>query len=408
MTGFLAASIFGALAGLAAGASLLGRRRLLSAGLPRVTAVLVRNPDIVTTKRDGETVIALAGNDEGLVLNPLAEQCWELTDGTRPIWKIAAQVAATHGLRASEALRQVRSFSRSLKLGLLALEPAEWDLVHLHRDGLFARGSTPEIVEAPRGDGLIVHAARCLRGGDAVVRPWRGSSSERRRGAAAMRKHRADEEELEEAAREFKRGWDLCASGRLVESLSAFERCSSLAPRWANATYQIGYVLLRLGRYEQARNKLEEVEELSPGFYMVREYLDQARRLAMGDLSHEAFLLLDRANSAGLTDPDATIRLARRALEISPDFPSARLILAKAYERKHLLHMALEELSQTIQMNPDKATLCHALLSRGTIFMAQGLKERAIREWTQVIRLDGSATATRSALASLASSDSVH
>lgn len=408
MKSLLVASILGAAAAFAYATVLLGRRRLLEAGLPRATAVLVPNPDIVTSTRDGETVIGLAGNDEGLALNALASRCWELTDGKRPIWKIAAQVAAAHGIGAAEALREVRSFSRSLKLSLLALERSEWDLVHLHRDGLFAGNAGAGIVETSRGEGLIVHAAACVSGADGVIRPWRGGVLERRRGAASMRRHRAEEEVLEAAAREFKRGWDLCSAGRLDEALASFGKCLRQAPRWANAIYQTGYVLLRLGRYEEAREKLEEVERLSPGFYMVREYLDQARRLAAGDLSHEAFLLFDKANAAGLRDPDATIQLARRAIELSPEFPSARLILAKAYERKRLLHMALEELTQTIQMNPDKATLCHALLSRGSIFMAQGLTERAIREWTQVIELDGSATATRSALASLASSRSVH
>jgi len=393
---------------LAIAAALIGRRRLLRAGLPRLSAVLVRNPGVVTTSRDGEMVISLTGQDEALALDQVAGRCWELTTGTRPVWRIGRMLSSSCKIPLAEAIGEVRSFSRGLKLALLAMEPSEWELIHIHRDGLFSGCSSEGIVESLREDGLIIHAARCLEGTDGIIRPWGGTWRERRRGAGAMRVHRAQEQVLEKAAVEFKRGWDSCSAGRLEEARAAFERSVRKAPRWANALYQLGYVCLRLQDYETARENLEQAEALSPGFYMVREYLDQAIRLAAGDLSQEAFLLLDKANAAGLKDPDATIRLARQALEISPKFPSARLILARAYEKKELLHMALEELAHTIQMNPDKATLCHALLSRGSIFMAQGRAEHAIREWTQVIRLDGSATATRTALANLASAGCVH
>jgi tetratricopeptide (TPR) repeat protein len=141
---------------------------------------------------------------------------------------------------------------------------------------------------------------------------------------------------------------------------------------------------------------------------MVREYLDQARRLSTGNLAHEAFLLFDRANATGLRDPDATIRLASRALEINPVYPSARLILARAYQKKAQFEKAFAELSRTIQMGPDRATLCHALFSRGTIFMAQGQTQEAVLEWEKVIEINGSAAATRSALANLASSPRVN
>ncbi|HXI03265.1 MAG TPA: tetratricopeptide repeat protein, partial [Candidatus Saccharimonadales bacterium] len=225
---------------------------------------------------------------------------------------------------------------------------------------------------------------------------------------ARMSRHLRREKPLKAAAALFRQGWDLCGKGDLEEAEGAYAKSARLAPGWANAHYQLGYVRLRLRRYDEAARSLEKADRISPGYFMVREYIDHARRLLSGELAWEAFRLFDVANAAGLTDPDRTIRLAARALEISPEFPSARLILARAYEKKEELDRALGELSRTIRMNPDKATLCHALFSRGSIFLAQGRADQAMREWEKVLEINGSATATRSALATMASAGWVH
>jgi tetratricopeptide (TPR) repeat protein len=375
------------------------------------SAVLIKHPAAFTTFAAGEVVIALPGQVQGLALNAVAARCWELMDGTRTALSVARIVASEYGVPGSEGLREVRAFARRIKEATLALEAREWNLVHIHLHDVFAGsvlGDAGAIVEHRLSENLIVHAASCLVAPGGSIEPWRGGGRERRAAAAAMASHRGREAVLEEAAREFQSGWDLCAAGRLSEAEAAFRRCTDRAPDWANAHYQLGYVLLRSKRYEEAGRSLERTEALVPGHYMVREYIDQARRLAAGQLAHEAFALFDRANATGLRDPDTTIRLARRALEINPDFPSARLILARAYHKKALLDMALAELSRTIQMEPDPATLCHALYSRGTIFMAQGLAQEAMREWEKVIEINGSSSATRSALATMAASAAVH
>lgn len=386
----------------------ISQRRLRRAGLPGLSAVLVRNARAVSSEKNGETIIHLEGQPEGLALNRVAGKCWELSDGTRNVFQIARIVASNYSVTLGQALREVRSFSRRLKLALLALEPHEWDLLHIHHDDLFAGTKSPGVVEVTLESGLIVHAAACFQGTDGVIRPWRGARSERRAGDLAMRSHQKDEAPLESAALEFKRGWEYCEAGRLDEARAAFSNCTESAPRWAKAWYQVGYVELRMKRYSDAANSLRRAEKLSPGLFMVREYLDQALRLATGDLSHEAFLLLDKTTTAGLKDPESIIRLARKALLLSPDYPSARLVLARAYEKKELFQMALEQLSHTIKMNPDPATLCHALLSRGSIFLAQGQPEMALREWEKVIELNGSSSATKRALDSMSATGWVH
>jgi tetratricopeptide (TPR) repeat protein len=398
----------GAISLAAVAAAVVARRTAKRAGLPNPLAILIRHPKASLRAGGDETVVHLAGQDDGLALNEVALRCWELIDGTRNVLQVARDLSSERKVPLRTALREVRGFSRRLKLAFLALEPREWDLIHIHEHDLFTGAAGEGVEEIRLAESLVAHAATCLRSNDGSIEPWRGTTGERRRAAAAMRAHRLREADKEEAAREFKRGWDLCASEKLVEAEASFRGCVKKAPAWANAHYQLGYVNLRRERYKEARSNLEKAESLSPGFYMVREYLDQARRLAAGDLSHEAFTLFDKANAAGLQDPDATIRLASRALEISPNYPSARLILARAYQKKELLGRALTELRQAIQMNPDRATLCHALLSRGSIFMAQGRADLAMREWEMVIEIDGSATATRSALATLAATGWVH
>ena len=339
MTPILAALITALLFGLLVAGILLSQRRLRRAGLPGLSAVLVRNARAASSEKNGETIIHLEGQPEGLALNRVAGKCWELSDGTRTVFQIARIVASNYSVTLTRALREVRSFSRRLKLALLALEPQEWDLMHIHDDDLFAGTKSPGVVEVALESGLIVHAAACLQGADGTLRPWRGTRQERRAGGNAMRAHHKDEAPLECAAREFKKGWDHCVAGRLQEARAAFLKCAESAPEWANAWYQVGYIHLRMRLYADAAKFLRRAEKLSPGLFMVREYLDQALRLASGGLSHEAFLLL---------------------------------------------------------------------LSRGSIFQAQGRPEMALKEWEKVIELNGSSSATKSALASMTSAGWVH
>jgi len=384
------------------------RARRRAAGFPDASAILVKHPAVTTILKDGEMVLSLPKQAEGLALNAVAARCWELIDGSRTLGDIGHRVAADYGVSRHEGLREARTFARRLKQELLAPEAREQALVHVHLHDVFAGEIGEEIFEVRLSENLIVHAALCLRATDGTIEPWRGTSRERKRGLAAMKEHRRREAALEGAVRDFESGWEDCGAGRLLDAEAAFRRCTEAAPSWANAHYQLGYVSLRLKRQEEAIRCFERTEAISPGYYMVREYLDQATRIASGALSHEAFALFDRASAAGFRDPDATIRLARKAIEISPRYPSAHLILARAYEKKERLDLALVELSRTLEMGPDEATLCHALLSRGSIFMAMGRHDQAMRELSKVIEINGSTTATRTALATLAQTAPTH
>jgi tetratricopeptide (TPR) repeat protein len=406
------------LALLTAGAGLIvtgwWRRRAdlqLERGHPDASAVFVRNPDASTSHDSGELVLSLPRQREGLALNPVAARCWELIDSQRSLASIAGLIAAEYQVTHATALEEIVRFASRLRDGYYALEEREWRLSHIHYSDLFAGARDPGITELRRGDSLIVHVAtESLRADNTLDRRLlrRSWSPRRRRAMSAFDRHTQREAPLREAMRAFESGWAHSAAGRLEPAEAAFLEASRLAPGWANPHYQLGYVHLRGRRYEQAVQEFERTEQSSPGYFMVREYLHLARRLAEGRLRFEAFHLFERATTAEPVDPDAVITLCRRALELSPEFPSARLVLGRAYARKRDYENALAELRSAIDTEPDNSTLCNALFARGSIFMARGMAEQAVREFEMVIELNGSPIATRSAMAHLASSASVH
>ena len=381
------------------------------AGLPSATAVFVKNPQATTSHDSGELILTLPRQREGLALNPVAGRCWELMDGRASLQVIAGLIAAEYQVTHATALDEIRRFSVRLRQGYYALEKHEWEVAHVHFSDLFLGARDEGVTERRRGDNMIVHVATEALGGDETIDsrrlafPWKWRG---RRAVAAFARHHEREEKLREATRAFDAGWSHSGAGRLADAARAFQESSRFAPGWANPHYQLGYVYLRARRYEEAVGEFRRTEELSPGYFMVREYLHLARCLSEGRLSFEAFHLFEKATTAEPVDPDAVITLCRKALELSPEFPSARLVLGRAYARKRDYERALAELRGAIDNDPDRSTLCNALFARGSIFMARGMSEQALREFEKVIELNGSPLATRSAMAHLASSASVH
>lgn len=374
-------------------------------------AVMVRNPDAATAITSGELILTLPSQKEGLALNPVAARCWELMDGHNSLRGIAAAIAAEYGVTRAAALTELAGLARRLRAGYYALEKAEWGVAHTHFSDLFVGSRDPGVAEVRRGDRMIIHIADAARATDGAPDPRRlrfPRLLSARRARAAFAAHVSREAELRKALAAFETGWAHSAAGRLAPAAEAFEQACALAPGWANPHYQLGYVHLRDRRYARAVERFQRAEELSPGYFKVREYLDLARKLDEGRLTFEAFHLFERATTLEPGDPDAAIALCRRALELAPGFPSARLVLGRAYARKRDYEKALTELRFALAGDPDPSTLCHVLYARGSIFLATGMAEQAVREFTKVIELNGSAGATRSAMAHLASSGAVH
>ena len=388
-----------------------GREPYTAIGLPYQAAVFVRNPDARTSISRGDLVLTLPQQREGLALNPVAARCWELMDGASSLRAIADTVAREYEVRFQTALEEVRRLASRLRHGFYALEDSEWRLIHTHFNEVFAGAHEQGITELRREDGLIIHAASGALGRDGAVNshrlrfPWVGA---RTRALKTFARHCEREAPKRQALQAFEEAWKDSAAGRLDEAELGFVKALELVPGWANPHYQLGYVYLKGGQFSRAVEQFAKTEEMSPGLFMVREYLALARRLADGKLSFDAFLLYERAAAAESGEPDLVIALCAKALELSADFPAAYLLLGRAYSRKRDYEKALVAYRNAISTDPDKATLCNALLGRGSIFMASGMAEQAVREFEKVIELDGSPLATRAAMAQLASGPAVH
>jgi len=383
-------------------------------GMPRRGAVFVKNPEVVTSLRDGELVLRFPRQTEGLSLNAVAARCWELMDGSARLGSIAEKLAAEHGVTRNDALHEVLDLAQRLRREYYAMEDREWQLAHTHANDLFAGARDEGVREIRLGESLILHAAvEALEPGGLLRTPqplWASWPFRRRRALESFSRHMKREEPLHLALEAHRQARAHSAAGDLDQAEQRFREAIRLAPGWASAHYQLGCIHMRCRRYDEALVQFDQTERISPGHLMVREYLDLARKLAEGQVRFEAFHLFEKA-AASPDDPDGVIALCRKALELSPDFPSARLVLGRAYARKRDYDRAMAELRGAIDSGPDRSTLCNALYTRGYIFMARGMAEQGLREFEKVIELNGSPAATRSAIsamAHLASADRVN
>jgi len=394
---------------------LRSRRRARPGWVPtgplRSTAILVKNPEARTSVSKGDLVLMFPQQREGLALNPVAARCWELIDGACSLHLTAEMIAREYDVVLRTAEDEVLRFAARLREGFYALEESEWRLAHTHFNEIFAGTTDEGITEIRSGDSMVIHVATGALGPGGTLatprRPWPWESR-RRASRNAFARHEEREASRREAMAAFDTAWDHSAAGRLDAALAGFLDAARLVPGWANPHYQLGYVHLRAGRHEMAVEEFTLAERLSPGYFMVREYLHLARKLAAGSIRFESFLLFERAASTESRDPDTVIALCRRAVEISPEFAPAYLLIGRACARKRDYESALWALRSAIVSDPDKATLCNALFARASVFQATGLASEAARELEKVIELDGSTKATRSAMERLASSDSAH
>lgn len=109
------------------------------------------------------------------------------------------------------------------------------------------------------------------------------------------------------------RGSALATAGEHEPALDLF-RDAARADRFdPQPRYLEGLTLLLLERHPQAVEAYEATEELAPGWFHCRSNLWLARRLALGDLEHEAFLALFTLED-GPGTPKEKHKLARRAV----------------------------------------------------------------------------------------------
>jgi tetratricopeptide (TPR) repeat protein len=82
---------------------------------------------------------------------------------------------------------------------------------------------------------------------------------------------------------------------------------------------------------------------------------------------------------------DEAIEIAKRGLEIHPNYAAAHLVLGRCYLEKRIFSLAREELERAANLDPYNSVTLKVLADA---LFAQGAKEEAIRRYQQVVDMD--------------------
>jgi Tfp pilus assembly protein PilF len=182
------------------------------------------------------------------------------------------------------------------------------------------------------------------------------------------------------------------------EAVYQLERAVDLAPRYADAHYNLGLSLAKRGRFAEAVNQYRTVLKLKPGYPNVHSYLADA--LAGTGQKEEAIVHYRQALQ---TDPNnATIHnnfgnvLAdngslseaiehyREAVRIRPNYSGAYFNLGLAFEDRGDLVEAARQYRKAVQTDPNNANAHNNL---AFVLQRQGQKEQAIEQFREALRI---------------------
>jgi tetratricopeptide (TPR) repeat protein len=82
---------------------------------------------------------------------------------------------------------------------------------------------------------------------------------------------------------------------------------------------------------------------------------------------------------------DEAIEIAKKGLEIHPNYAAARLVLGRCYLEKRIFSLAREELERAVNLDPYNSV---TLMLLADALLAQGAKGEAIRRYQQVVDMD--------------------
>jgi tetratricopeptide (TPR) repeat protein len=132
--------------------------------------------------------------------------------------------------------------------------------------------------------------------------------------------------QLHKAAVLVRRGNEMASSGRLADALEKYQEAADADPHDPDPVFQSGMCLLEMGAYAKAREALEEVERLAPGWFRSRTDRWLAASLDDGTITDEEFRVLRALEDGGLTQEGA-LDVAQHAVTKFPDFAPLYLIL---------------------------------------------------------------------------------
>jgi tetratricopeptide (TPR) repeat protein len=133
----------------------------------------------------------------------------------------------------------------------------------------------------------------------------------------------------------------LLRSGKAEEAVTKLRRAVSLDPGFAAAHCNLGAALTKVGARDKAAAEVGRALALDPRYAPTHYHLGQ--------------IMLERGK------PDEAIASWRRALEITPDYPEASDSLAAALRNRGEVAAALNQLRKAIEMRPDDVRLLRHL-----------------------------------------------
>ncbi len=150
------------------------------------------------------------------------------------------------------------------------------------------------------------------------------------------------------------------------KAAEAWAQVVEIEPSFAEAQYNLGVALVKMGQYEKALSHFGAAVDLNP--YFIRGYY------AMGN----ALLHLNRNEEA--------IKQYTRALELNPDDPSVHHNLGVAYSRSGDDKKAVEEYQKALEIEPNFA-LAYQSLAGAYERMGETKKaEEAQKKWNEFVK----------------------
>lgn len=143
-----------------------------------------------------------------------------------------------------------------------------------------------------------------------------------------------------EAARSIQEGNRLLDAGHHEEALAMFERAAAKAPKLAEAVFNRGVALYRLGRFEEAETAFQDA--LRPG----RPDLEPRATYNLARTAHASALARGADIEASLKDITRAINFYKDALALKPNDPDAVRNLAMAEGMQAFLKRKLEQIQK--------------------------------------------------------------
>lgn len=157
----------------------------------------------------------------------------------------------------------------------------------------------------------------------------------------------------------------LLRSGQYTQAILFFDQAISYFPDYAEAYQQRGRAMMALFKPKEALTDFVRYSELRP-------------QDAIG------YLDLGRAH-LGLEDFPAALKDGDRAIQIAPDMAAGYQLRGIGLRRAGKLAEALADFNRAVSLLPEMANY----YERGATYQELGQHERAIEDFTEVIKFDG-------------------